>query len=159
MEFKSKTQLKRQADKLQILGKTLTELSKEELSQLDLPETLYLAIVEMQSIHQNGARKRHLQYIGKLMRNIEPELTQKITETMQKRDSGDKAKLHKLEKWRDRLLNEGDEALQELLETYPESNAQHIRQLIRSALKEQQLQKPPKSSRKLFKYLRDEVIR
>ena len=155
---KSKTQLKQDADNLRALGKTLTELNKEELARFELPDTLHSAIIEMQNIRQRGAAKRHLQYIGKLMRHIDPEPIQKLIDTIQKHDAGDKAQLHKLEQWRDRLINEGDKALSELLTIYPDSDRQYIRQLIRSAIREKQQEKPPKSSRKLFKYLRDEVI-
>ncbi len=158
IEPKSKTQLKREADQLHTLGKTLTEFNKEELARFNLPDTLNDAIIEMQNIRQRGASKRHLQYIGKLMRHIDPEPIQKLVDTMQKREAGDKAQLHKLEHWRDRLINEGDKALSALLEAYPNGDRQYIRQLIRSATKEQQQEKPPTAARKLFKYLRDELF-
>ncbi|MCF6234805.1 MAG: DUF615 domain-containing protein [Gammaproteobacteria bacterium] len=158
IEPKSKTQLKREADQLHALGRILTEFNKEELVRFNLPDTLNDAIIEMQSIRQRGAQKRHLQYIGKLMRHIDPEPIKKLIDTMQKREAGDKAQLHKLERWRDRLINEGNEALSELLETYPDSDRQYIRQLTRNAIKEQQQEKPPAAARKLFKYLRDEVL-
>ncbi len=158
IEPKSKTQLKREADQLHALGKTLTEFNKEELARFNLPDTLNDAVIEMQNIRQRGAQKRHLQYIGKLMRHIDPEPIKKLIDTMQKREAGDKAQLHKLERWRDRLINEGNAALSELLETYPDSDRQYIRQLTRNAIKEQQQEKPPVATRKLFKYLRDEVL-
>ncbi len=158
IEPKSKTQLKREADQLHALGKTLTKLNKEELARFNLPDTLNDAIIAMQNIRQRGAQKRHLQYIGKLMRHIDPEPIQELVDTMQKREAGDKAQLHKLEQWRDRLINEGNKALSELLETHPESDRQYIRQLTRNAIKEQQQGKPPAAARKLFKYLRDNVL-
>ncbi|MDD7804624.1 MAG: ribosome biogenesis factor YjgA, partial [Endozoicomonas sp. (ex Botrylloides leachii)] len=94
-------------------------------------------------------------FIGKLMQDqdIAP-----IKELLDRLDSSSKEytrRFHQLERWRDRLINEGQAALTDYIDHYPEADRQHIRQLIRNAIKEAVQEKPPAASRKLFKYLRE----
>lgn len=153
-EHISKSQRKREATAAQELGKQLLGLSPEDIATIDLPESLAHALDEARRIKKNSALKRQLQYIGKLMRHldIEPirEQYQKLTNHYQK----DVKHFHKLEKWRDRLVAEGDKALEELINEMPATDRQHLRQLIRQAAKEAKLNKPPKSAREIFKYLK-----
>ena len=74
----SKTKVKKQMHDLQELGEQLTELSKEHLAELDIPENLRDAVREMKKIKSFGAIKRQMQYIGKLMRDIDPAPVQEI---------------------------------------------------------------------------------
>jgi len=150
----SKTKIKQQMHDLQDLGEQLTELSKDKLAELDLPENLRDAIREMKSITKFGAQKRQRQYIGKLMREVDPAPILAKLEAWSGNSRQHTAWLHQIERWRDRLL-ENDEALTELLAAHPETDAQHLRALIRNALKEKELNKPPKSYREIFQALRE----
>jgi ribosome-associated protein len=150
----SKTQRKRDAHSLQALGESLVKLNKSALEQIPLPDDLHAAIAEAQRLHQRGALKRQLQYIGKLMRQCELEPIRVAYEKATHSYREDVQQHHQLEQWRDRLLAEGDQALEALLREYPAADRQHIRQLVRSALKETAKAKPPKAARELFRYLR-----
>lgn len=151
----SKSQRKREAHALQALGESLVKLNKSALAQIPLPDDLRNAIDEARRLHQHGALKRQLQYIGKLMRqcDVEPIRTafKKVTNSFRE----DVEQHHELEQWRDRLLSDGDPALEKLLTEYPEVDRQHLRQLIRTAQKETASGKPPKAARELFRYLRE----
>jgi ribosome-associated protein len=150
----SKTKLKAEADALQALGVRLCELPKDKLQKLNLPEALYTAVLESKKITANGATRRHKQYLGKLMREID---TADIEEQLSRWDgkhSAENAYFHGLERWRDRLINEPN-ALAEFMGNHPNTESQRIRTLIRNAQKELASNKPPKSSRELFKLLRE----
>ena len=150
----SKTQLKAEADAQQALGVRLTELSKDKLLKLNLPEEVFEAVMESRKITANGAIRRHRQYLGRLMREID---TTPIIEQLARWDgkhTAENAYFHGLERWRDRLINDSN-AMSEFMERYPSTDSQQLRTLIRNAQKEQAANKPPKSSRELFKLLRE----
>ena len=153
--IKSKSQLKREMLALQSLGEELVKLSKEQFEKITLPEDIHEAVVAARNIHQRGAHKRQLQYIGKLMRKLEAGPIQEQLDTIKGQSAQAAYTLHATESWRDRLLNDGDQALEELIEQYPQIDRQHIRQLLRNTHKEKHSNKPPKTSRVLFRYLRD----
>ncbi len=150
----SKTKIKKQMHELRDLGKELTELSKDQVAQLDLPESLHDAIHAMRSINSFGAQRRQIQYIGKLMRNVDPAPIIAKLDAWKGKSQGHTAYMHQLERWRDRLL-ESDGALTELLAAHPQADAQRLRSLIRNALKERELNKPPKNYREIFQVLRE----
>lgn len=150
----SKTRLKAEADAQQALGVRLTELPKDKLLKLNLPEELLSAILETKKITANGAIRRHRQYLGKLMREID---TAPITDQLARWDgkhTAENAYFHGLERWRDRLINDSG-ALSEFIAKYPTTDSQQLRSLIRNAQKEHATGKPPKSSREIFKLLRE----
>lgn len=150
----SKTKIKKQMHELRDLGKELTELSKDQVAQLDLPESLQDAIREMRNINSFGAQRRQIQYIGKLMRNVDPAPIIAKLDAWKGKSQNHTAYMHLLERWRDRLMEPGN-ALTELLAAYPQADAQRLRTLIRNAHKELELQKPPKNYREIFQVLRD----
>jgi ribosome-associated protein len=154
-ERPSKSQLKREAEALQQLGEELVELPPARLEKFPLPEHLHKAIRECQQIRQRGGRKRQLQYIGRLMRELDAEPIREAMARLHNRHAEDNAHFHRLEKWRDRLLSEGDAAVEELLQEQPEADRQQLRQLIRNSQREQAAGKPPRSARALFRYLRE----
>lgn len=151
----SKSQLKRDANALQQLGKDLIELSESDWRKLKLPDTLIVALGDARRMPSRGARKRQLQYIGKLMRSIDPEPVQQYFEQRQLEARHQARKHHDLEDWRDRMVEEGDTAIELYLEAHPTADRQHLRQLVRQANKERAAGKPPKSSRALFRYIRE----
>lgn len=156
---KSKQQKKREAEAVQALGVELVELSaeqnKELFEKIELPDKLRAALLECRSIKAHKARRRQLQYIGKLMRNIDVTPIQLLLAEFKRGGKVATEKLHHIERWRERLLTEGDEAFNELLQLHPEAKARYVQQLIVSALKEADQQQPPRAARLLFKYLRE----
>lgn len=151
----SKSQRKRDMHALQELGKQLVELPKDQFEKIILEENLRDAVIEARHIHQHGARKRQLQYIGKIMRGVDAEPIKEQLDTIQGHSTQATQNLHNIERWRERLLEEGDHALKDLIQQHPETDRQYVRQLTRNAKKEMKENKPPKSARLLFRYLRD----
>ncbi len=152
----SKTKIKQQMHDLQDLGEELVKLSKEQLAEVDIPDYLRLAVREAKKTKSFGAIKRQMQYIGKLMRDVDPAPIQAKLSEWNGTSRQHIAWLHQVERWRDRLLAEPD-ALTELLAAHPVADVQHLRTLIRNAIKEKELSKPPKSYREIFQLLRDIV--
>lgn len=150
----SKTQLKAEADAQQALGVRLSELSKDKLAKLNLPEELVRAIQETKKITANGAIRRHRQYLGRLMREIDPAPIIEQFARWDGKHTAENAYFHGLERLRERLINDPN-AVSEFIAQYPQTDSQQLRTLIRNAQKEQQTNKPPKSSREIFKLLRD----
>jgi ribosome-associated protein len=151
----SKSQRKRDVEALQDLGRDLSQLSRDQLKKMDLPEKLLAALLEHQRITSHSAMRRSMQFIGKVMREVEDVdgIVEQLAEIRGESNAA-KARFHEVERWRARLL-ENDDALTEWLTRHPDSDAQKLRQLIRNARKEVELGKPPKSSRELFRILRD----
>lgn len=154
-EFISKTRRKKECDALQKLGEELTTLKDSELDSFDLPDDLYAAIIECRKIHHRGALKRHRQYIGRLMRDADAELIEQQLQKIRHKHDLNNAAFKRLEKWRDQIIAEGDDAIDEIIKELPNADRQYLRQLCRNAKKEQQQNKPPVAFRKLFKYLRE----
>jgi len=159
---RSKTQQKRDAKAAQALGAELIALTVTQLNtlfdKLDLPDTLHEALFMCRSIKAHEARRRQLQYIGKLMRDIDIVPIQQQLAQVKRGGQVATAQLHLIERWRDRLLNEGEGAFKELLQQHPATDAKQVRQHIANAHKEVAHNQPPRSSRLLFKYLRDLLV-
>lgn len=150
----SKTKLKQEADAAQDVGKKLVDLPKEKLNKLNLEESLMDAVLEAKRLTANGAIRRQMQYIGRLMRDTD---VAPIVEQLAKwegKNQEENARFHQMERWRTRLL-ESQDAVSEFLNLYPQADSQQLRTLIRNAQKEASAQKPPKSSRELFKLIRE----
>jgi len=156
-EGPSKSQRKRDSAALQDLGAELVNMSKSKLAAIPLDEDLREAIALAQSIKAHGGRKRQILYIGKLLRGIDATPIREAIAKLDQTDAASVAHLHRLERWRERLLTEGNDALTQLLGEFPAADSQHLRQLIRNAQQEHAAGKPPKSSRELFRYLRELV--
>ncbi|PKO25041.1 MAG: hypothetical protein CVU35_06200 [Betaproteobacteria bacterium HGW-Betaproteobacteria-8] len=152
----SKTRRKAEMDALQDLGVKLTKLPSDKLTKLDLPERLLDAVKEAKRITSNGALRRQHQYLGSLMRDVE---TAPIIDQLQRwegKHTEENAHFHQLERLRSRLL-EDEDSLSEFLRDHPQADSQQIRTLIRNHKREVSANKPPKSSRELFKLLREIV--
>lgn len=153
-DYISKSHFKREAEAAQELGERLIGLRQEQLDELDLSEKLYDAVMLAKRLTSNGAIRRQKQFIGKLMRQEDSEpIAAKFAE-WERKDRNDTLRLHRLERWRERLLTD-EAALTEWLTEYPATDVQRLRTLIRNARKEQSENKPPKSSRELFRLLRE----
>ena len=103
---------------------------------------------------KHGALKRQTQFIGKLLRKIDAEPIQSAYDSVTNHYREDVKQFHKLEEWRDRLLDEGDKALAELVDEFPEADRQHLRQMIRNVQNEKLKNKAPRTARELFQYLK-----
>ncbi|TAN47403.1 MAG: DUF615 domain-containing protein [Methylococcaceae bacterium] len=150
----SKSQLKRDAQALQELAAELAKLSREQLDKLSLADSLREALGAALTITQHGARKRQLKYIAGLLGREEVAPIRDGLARLQHKSRQATQALHHIEQWRDRLLSEGDAALEPLLVQYPDADCQVLRQLIRNARREQAAAKPPKSARLLFQTLK-----
>lgn len=146
----SKSERKRQMLALQKLGEMLVSLSPAQLAKIPLDPVLADAIAEARTLTSHEAKRRQLQYIGRLMRNVDPEPIQTALDQFELKKGQSKALLHQIERWRDRLIAEDNKALEELLAQYPAVDHQHIRQLIRNAKKAAR-----GADTALFRYLRD----
>lgn len=150
----SKTKLKAEADLQQAIGKKLIALSKEKLIKLNLPETLFDAVLEAKRLTANGAVRRQLQYLGRLMRDVDSAPIVEQLQAWEGKNTQENARFHSMERWRARLIAEPT-ALQEFYNEFPTADLQQLRTLIRNAQREEAAQKPPKSSRELFKLIRE----
>ena len=156
-ETPSKSQRKREMHELQDLGAELVELSEQQLASIDLPERLRDAVLDAREITKFEARRRQLQYIGKLMRAVDPEPIRKKLATWQAASRTHTARLHLIERWRERLLDD-EAALGELVAERPQADAVRLRLLVRNVQREREAGQPPKSFRALFRVL-DETLK
>ena len=151
----SKSQRKREAQELVNLAKEIIAMTENRFKKLPLDEDLRSAIEFARSIKPYGARKRQLMTVGKMLRlRDNGDLLDAVNNFDQKNRQAN-ARFHLIETWRNRLIEGSDQVLSELLEQAPAANVQTFRQMIRNAKKETSLGKPPSSSRKLFKLLRE----
>jgi ribosome-associated protein len=148
----SKTKQKEAMHELRDLGAELVELSVGQLKRIKLPENIYDAVRECQKITAHGARRRQIQYLGKLMRGVDDEPIRAGLALLRGESAAENARLHRLERTRQRLL-EDETTLAEIAATWPGADLQHLRQLRRNALKEQENNKPPKNFRAIFQVL------
>ena len=133
----SKSEIKRDAEELKRLGAEIVDLGKNALDKIPLDADLRAAIELAQRIKMEG-RRRQLQLIGKMLRQRDVEPIRQA-----------------LDKLRDRLIDQGDDAIAEVLNLWPDADRQQLRTLIRNAKKEKEGNKPPKSARQIFQYLRE----
>lgn len=138
---------------LQELGATLVTLTPAQLARLDLPERLVDAIGAAKSITRFEARRRQMQFIGKLMRDIDPAPIAAHVQALRQSRQRENARQHEIETWRDRLLA-GEDALIDFAARAPGVDTQHLRTLIRNARKERAGGKPPRAERTLYREIR-----
>lgn len=150
----SKSRRKADAHALQALGAQLVALNRHQLAQIDMPEPLLDAVHAAQRIHAREGRRRQLQYIGRLMRNVDAAPIRAKIASWKSVSAEETARLHALERWRDRLVDD-PAAVQALADAHPETDLQQVRTLIRNTRREREQGKPPKSYRALFHLLRD----
>lgn len=154
MEQKSKSQVKRDMLALQSLGEELVKLGADRLDRMGLDPDLRDAVLHAKTLGRGGALRRQMQYIGVLMRNVDPEPIREALEAIASGRGQDARLFRKLERWRDELIEGNDETLAEILLEHPNADLKRLRQLALNARKEREAGGPPKSSRGLFRYLR-----
>lgn len=150
LERPSKSQRKRDMQALQKIGEALVDLPASQLEKIPLTGLLLDAVNEARLLKSHEAKRRQMQYIGRLMRDIDPQPIEEALSKIQSKHQQNKAQFHQIERWRDRLIAEGDKQLETFLNQYPQSDRQHLRQLIRNAQ-----QGKRGADTELFRYLRD----
>ena len=152
-ELVSKTQIKNEMSDRQALGMQLTKLAPDTLKKIGLSEELLEAVLFYKKITANGALKRQAQFIGRLMRDTDPEPIQAYLNKLKGDKAEHNAAMQRLELLRERLV-ESDDALTELISNKPELPISELRTLIRNARREKEQNKPPKAYRELFQLLK-----
>jgi ribosome-associated protein len=150
----SKSARKREAASLQELGVELAGLPDPEIAALELPDKLFAALRDLKRLPSHGAQVRQRQYIGKLMREIDPApVLAKLAERKLRHDS-EIRRFQRVERWRDRLLSEPASALAALLDEYPGTDRPALTRLLEKAARERVDQRAPAAARELFAFLR-----
>ena len=152
-EDKSRTQQKKEDRRLQRLGESLAALSPEQLDRIEMPGELRNAVRSSQAINSRGAKRRQFQYIGALMRKIDPAPIQQALDLLARGDRASALAFQKIENWRDRLAAGEMDLVEEILADCPDLERQRLTQLARNAQKEVAAGKGVKSRRMLFRYL------
>lgn len=152
-EGPSRSQLKREMHELQQLGADFAALGDKVIKEAGLSSEVEKALLLIKKITKHEARRRHMQYVGKMMRTFDTTHVREMVEAAKQGHTIKTAEFHRLEKIRDQLVDGDDALLQELFEAHPEQG-QRLRQLVLGARREKTKGKPPKDSRALFKFLR-----
>jgi ribosome-associated protein len=150
----SKSQRKRDMLELQKLGEELIKLTATQLEKMELPDNLLSAIQHAKSLTSNEAKRRQLQYIGKIMRDIDAEPIKAALKRMRFTHEKTTIQFHQAEEWRTKLISEGDDALNAFLNENPNVDRQQLRQLIRKAQQDRKNNRNTGAETALFKYLR-----
>jgi ribosome-associated protein len=152
----SKSQRKREMHDLQALGEALSQLSQDKIKHLALPETLEKALLDIKTFKAHGAVRRQLQYIGKLMRDVDPEPLIAYLDQLKGVSKEAVALQHLAEQWRLKII-EDIRQLDQFCEAHPQADRTQLRQLAMNAHKEQQAQKPPRSFRQLYRLIFEQL--
>ncbi len=150
----SKSEIKRDAEILKKLGAEMVDLSKNELERIPLDSQLLEAIELAQRIKREG-RRRQLQLIGKLLRSRDIEPITEALDKLKNRHNQQAVFFHKLEDLRTRLIDGGDDVIEDVVALFPHTDRQQLRALVRNAKKEREGNKPPKAYRQIFQYLKE----
>lgn len=153
-ERPNKTAIKREMQVLREMGKQMIDLPAEKIQSLSIDDKLKAELIRAKSFSK-GALRRQLIYIEKLMRTENADDIRHQLEHIHRPQKQETERFHQLEAWRDNLIANNSEVFEALLGEFPALDRQHIRQLIRNAQKELKANKPPKSSRALFRYLKE----
>ena len=151
----SKSQRRREALEVRSLASQLISLSPTRLAEVPLDEQLRSEIERARSIKSNVARKRQLQYVAKLLRREETDAVLDALDSFENEARQLTARQHRVEAWRDEMIESGDAAVGALLDRRRDADGQAIRQLVRNARREARNNKPPAAARSLFKLLRE----
>ncbi|CAG1008245.1 hypothetical protein BURK1_03502 [Burkholderiales bacterium] len=149
----SKTRLKREMEALQALGETLVALDPVRLRELDLPERLADAVRLARGITRHEARRRQMQFVGRLMRDVDPEPIRAALDRWESVPREEKARFAALERWRDRLLAEA-EALDAFVAEHPSADRALLARIVNAARAERERGDAPRAFRELFRELR-----
>jgi ribosome-associated protein len=153
-QFVSRTKKKEHVEELQKLGAALVDLPAAQLGALALPPELLAAVREAQRIPSREAKRRQLQFIGKIMRKVDPEPVRAALAAVAGRSIAARVQQQRIENWRERLIGD-DGALTAYADEHPGADLQELRSLIRNARREVEEGRPPRAQRELYRVLRD----
>ena len=148
----SKTQRKKAVHELRDMGEELVALNEDQLAQVEMPEFLRDAIMAARDITAHGARRRQLQYVGKLMRKVDAIPIRAKLDVWNAQSRGPTLIHKRAEEWRDRLLDE-EGALAELLREYPRADMTYLEKLMNATIRERETGHPPRAFRQLYQAL------
>lgn len=152
----NKTRIKKEIAGIFAMAEEICALAPAQIAEFDLPERIESALLDAGKMGKNAARKRLLKYITGQLRTLDTIAVQEQLARMKNRSAHAVREHHQAERWRDQLLaDNGNQKLTSFLSEYPEADSQHLRQLQRNAQKEAKDDKPPKSARLLYKYLKE----
>lgn len=154
----SRSQLRRDALDIFKLAEALAALSDAQLARVPLDQDLRDEVLRTRAVTSHIARKRQTQFLAKQMRKLDDESVEAIRKALAHDRAAahrEAAELHRTEAWRERLLEEGDDALAEFVAAHPSADRQRLRQLVRNAVAERKANKPPHAYRELFRVLRE----
>lgn len=162
-EFRGDSRSQNRRDALEVLAlcEQLVALTPAQLAKLPVPEDLLPHIRETRRITSHIAHKRQLAFLAKQVRREDEATLDAIRDALDEKGEASRREIsamHRVEAWRDRLLADGDVALAELLDAYPEADRQLLRQLVRNTLEERKRNKPPRAFRELFRELRELIL-
>jgi ribosome-associated protein len=149
----SKTRRKREMHELQALGERLVSLPETQLAAMELPERLRDAVLQARAITARGGLKRQLQYIGRLMREVDAGRIREAIERLDGAGRLERARHLAAEHWRTQLIEGGDASLEEFFSRYPSVERQRLRLAVRKAKAEYDSDRPPRYQRELFRLL------
>lgn len=156
-DFVSKSEIKREMHRYQELGETLSNLTPSKWESIPMSDRLMDALHESRRIKQHEARRRHTQYLGKIMRDEDIAAIQLAMDLLDPSSEAYGRKIRQLELWRQKLVD-SDQHLNPYIEQYPTVDRQQLRNLIRNARKEISPTdaKPGNHYKKLFQFLRQQ---
>lgn len=154
-EAKSKTLVKREMLALQSLGEQLLSLSADQINMIAMPPELLDAVLFAKTIKKGEARRRQLQYIGSLMREVDPEPIRKVLDVILSGHAHETENFKQIESWRDELVGGNDAVMDEIVRRFPAADRRTLRQLVLNARKDREENRNKKTSRALFRFLRE----
>ncbi|HUG77120.1 MAG TPA: ribosome biogenesis factor YjgA [Burkholderiales bacterium] len=152
-EIVSKTRRKHAMHELQALGAALVALGEAQLAALPLKDELREAVLEAKRLRSHEAKRRQMQFIGRLMREVDAAPIRERLDALSGHSAQAAARHKRLEAWRERLLAD-DAALTAFAAAHPGADLQVLRALIRNSRKEQREARPPRAYRELFRLLK-----
>ena len=155
VESVSKTRKKQEMKVLQKIGERLVGFSDKQLKGLRLPSRLLDAVHDAKGMRSHGARRRQIKYIGSVIRDVDPEPIKSALAQIDRNKTEMDAAFHYLENLRNALMGGDSRKFTEIVNQYPHTDRQQLRQIVRNAIKEKDAGKGTKHYRALFKYLKE----
>ena len=153
----SKTELKKDSKNIQQFGKKISEVTIKNIEAFKFPLNIYEAVIGLKNLKSNSAKKRQIQYLGKLLREFDLTHAFLVMKQLEVSSQKEIQRNHIIEGWRDKLLSNND-SITEFVDEYPKIDRQLLRQTISNAQKEKKDNKNPKYSRQLFKLIKDIIM-
>jgi ribosome-associated protein len=153
----SRTTIKNEMTALQKMGETLVEMPQSQLDKISLPGELMEAIMVARQLKSREAKRRQLQLVGKLMRHVEVAPIQAAIKNIAAIKKQVTAQFHQTEEWRERLIKDGDTAIELFLAQFQEADRQQLRQLVRQAQQNRKSGKNTGAEKSLFRYLNEYI--